>query len=344
MSLVVKKQKTSTDVVVREEDSKKQVAIAQPKRTSGLAAPNMQLTGHKLDITSIEFSPSGTTLATGSKDKTIGLWNTYGEELENYMQLSGHTNAVLQVKYHFDGKVLVSASADKTASIWNLEDGVRIRRCKGHTSNVNTCALSKKGVDVMLTGSDDWTTRVWDMRSKNPQHTINCQAPVLAVTFSDHGDQFFTGGLDNVIKAFDTRKPVDPLYVMKGHVDSVTGLELSPDGSFLLSNSMDNSVRMWDVRPYAPTNRCLKTFRGHQHNFEKNLLRCAWSSDGRQISAGSADRFVYVWNVNSTKIMYKLPGHKGSVNDVAFHPSEPIIASASSDATAFLGEIQPAKV
>lgn len=103
-------------------------------------------------------------------------------------------------------------------------------------------------------------------------------------------------------------------------------------------------MRLWDVRPFAPEQRCLRVFHGNQHNFEKvrffrapiqkptniftefrqNLLRCCWSPSGEQISAGSADRFVYVWDVSSRKILYKLPGHQGSVNETDFHPTEPI--------------------
>lgn len=58
-----------------------------------------------------------------------------------------------------------------------------------------------------------------------------------------------------------------------------------------------------------------------------------------QITAGSADRMVNVWEVASRKLLYKLPGHNGSVNDATFHPHEPIIASASSDKNLFLGEL-----
>jgi len=56
----------------------------------------------------------------------------------------------------------------------------------------------------------------------------------------------------------------------------------------------------------------------------QNLLRVAWSPDGGQVSAGSGDRFVYIWDTTSRRILYKLPGHAGSVNEVDFHPFEPI--------------------
>jgi len=56
----------------------------------------------------------------------------------------------------------------------------------------------------------------------------------------------------------------------------------------------------------------------------QNLLRVAWSADGGHVSAGSGDRFVYIWDTTSRRILYKLPGHAGSVNEVDFHPFEPI--------------------
>ena len=132
-----------------------------------------------------------------------------------------------------------------------------------------------------------------------------------------------SGGIDNDIKVWDLRKNT-VLYKMKGHMDTVTGLALSPDGSYVLSNAMDNSLRIWDIRPFAPFERCVKILSGHQHNFEKNLLRCAWSADGSKVSAGSSDRFHYIWDTTSRRILYKLPGHNGSVNDIDFHPKEPI--------------------
>lgn len=77
-----------------------------------------------------------------------------------------------------------------------------------------------------------------------------------------------SGGIDNDIKVWDLRKN-SVLYKLKGHSDTITGLSLSPDGSYILSNAMDNTLRIWDVRPFAPYERCVKILTGHQHNFEK---------------------------------------------------------------------------
>ncbi len=107
-----------------------------------------------------------------------------------------------------------------------------------------------------------------------------------------------------------------------------SSLSLSPDGSYVLSNSMDNTLRIWDVRPFVQgggdNQRCVKIITGHMHNFEKNLIHCAWSPDGAMVAAGSADRFVYIWDTTTRRILYKLPGHLGAVNAVDFHKIEPI--------------------
>lgn len=58
------------------------------------------------------------------------------------------------------------------------------------------------------------------------------------------------------------------------------------------------------------------------------------------MTAGSGDRFVYIWDTTTRRILYKLPGHNGSVNDIGFHPKEPIVLSASSDKQIYLGEIE----
>ncbi|XP_053959028.1 U5 small nuclear ribonucleoprotein 40 kDa protein [Anastrepha ludens] len=309
------------------------------RRTSNLMTPIMLLEGHEGEIFTTEFHPDGDLLLSSGFDRQIYVWNVYGE-CENIMVMSGHSGAVLEAHFSTDGSNVYTCATDKTVAIWDIVTGQRVRRLKGHTNFVNTVHCTRRGVQMLCSGSDDRSIRIWDARKKNAIHTLETPYQVTGVCFNDTGEQVISGGIDNEIKIWDVRKQQQVLHRLRGHTDTITGISLSPDGSYLLSNSMDNSLRIWDIRPYVPSERCVKIFQGHQHNFEKNLLRCCWSPDGSKISAGSADRHVYIWDTTSRRILYKLPGHNGSVNDVDFHPKEPLILSASSDKTLYLGEIE----
>ncbi|CAM9626755.1 U5 small nuclear ribonucleoprotein 40 kDa protein [Lampetra fluviatilis] len=315
-----------------------QLLAVGPPRSSSLLAPIMLLTGHEGEVYCCKFHPNGNTLVSAGFDRTILMWNVYGD-CDNYAHLKGHTGAILDIHYSTDGSTIFTSSTDKTVGLWDSETGERIKRLKGHTSFVNACFPARRGPQMVCTASDDGTVKLWDTRKKGSVHSFQNTYQCLSVTFNDTSDQILSGGIDNVIKVWDLRQN-KLIYTMKGHNDSVTGLSLSPDGSYLLSNAMDNSVRIWDIRPFAPMERCVKIFQGNVHNFEKNLLKCSWSHDGSKVSAGSADRFVYIWDTTSRRILYKLPGHAGSVNDVAFHPEEPIVLSCANDKRLYLGEIQ----
>ncbi|KAF0759217.1 U5 small nuclear ribonucleoprotein 40 kDa protein [Aphis craccivora] len=338
--------KRKNEVALADADQNKSVREKYMKtdksnvRTSSLFMPIMALEGHDGDIFATKFHPEGEYLASSGFDRKIFIWSVYGE-CENLGVLTGHSGAVLDMKFSTDGTLIYTSSTDMTVSFWDIYKGQRVKKLKGHTGFVNSCDSARRGPQMITSASDDCTIKVWDPRKRGGDAvtTFNNNYQVMSVCFNDTADQIITGGLDNEIKIWDLRKNA-LLHRLPGHTDTVTGLELSPDGCYLLSNAMDNSLRIWDVRPYAPADRCLKVFSGHTHNFEKNLLRCAWSPDGSKVSAGSADRYVYIWDANTRRILYKLPGHNGSVNDVDFHPKEPIIMSGSSDKVVYLGEFE----
>ncbi|XP_065355688.1 U5 small nuclear ribonucleoprotein 40 kDa protein [Calliphora vicina] len=336
--VIVQEPKKSKNDLMAYTNRDKALMEAGVRRTSNLLAPIMLLEGHQGEIFCTEFHPDGEMLLSSGFDRQIYIWNVYGE-CENILAMSGHTGAVLEAHFNTEGSQIFTCSTDKTLAIWDIVTGNRIRRLKGHTNFVNSVHGTRRGLQMLCSGSDDRTIRIWDARKKLSVHTLEAPFQVTAVAFNDTSEQVISGGIDNELKVWDIRKG-QILHSLKGHTDTITGISLSPDGSYILSNSMDNTLRIWDIRPYVPGERCVKIFQGHQHNFEKNLLRCAWSPDGSKISAGSADRYVYIWDTTSRKILYKLPGHNGSVNDVDFSGKEPLIVSGSSDKNLYLGEIE----
>ena len=63
---------------------------------------------------------------------------------------------------------------------------------------------------------------------------------MTSVAFCDNTQQITSGGLDNDIKIWDLRKN-ELLGMLNGHTDTVTGLAVSVDNSYLLSNGMDHT-------------------------------------------------------------------------------------------------------
>jgi len=199
---------------------------------------------------------------------------------------------------------------------------------------------SRRGVPYLVSGGDDGTTKLWDLRVRRCVHTFEHQYQILAVSFDDTAERIFSGSLDNTVLIYDMRMRDAEPEVLEGHGDSITGIDVSKDGNFLASNAMDNTVRIWDVRPFAGArNRCLRVLRGATHNFEKNLLRVRWSQKDAMLAAGSADQNVNIWDMRQLQLAYRLPGHTGSVNEICFHPKEPIVASMASDKLVFMGEL-----
>lgn len=82
------------------------------------------------------------------------LWRSSGA-CENYGILSGHKQAVLDLHWSRDSKVLFSASADMHLASWDVETGERIRRHPGHEEVINCMDVSKRGEEMLVSGSDD---------------------------------------------------------------------------------------------------------------------------------------------------------------------------------------------
>jgi len=76
-------------------------------------------TGHNEDVKSVAFSPDGKTIASGSSDDTIKLWEVSTGKL--IKTLTGHNKYVSSVAFSPDGKTIAAGSGDETIKLWLIE-------------------------------------------------------------------------------------------------------------------------------------------------------------------------------------------------------------------------------
>ncbi|KAI8522813.1 hypothetical protein RHMOL_Rhmol13G0025800 [Rhododendron molle] len=237
----------------------------------------------------------------------------------------GYSFGIFSVKFSTDGRELVAGSSDEAIYVYDLEANKLALRISAHTSDVNTVCFADESGHLIYSGSDDNLCKVWDRRC-----------------FKANG------------------KPAGNLM---GHLEGITFLDSRGDGRYFISNSKDQTIKLWDIRKmssnancnpgfrnyewdyrwmeYPPQARSLKhpcdqslaTYKGHQ--VLRTLIRCyfspMYSTGQKYIYTGSHDSCVYVYDVVSGAQVVRLEYHSSTVRDCSWHPQYPILVSSSWD-------------
>ena len=203
------------------------------------------LTGHSSIVSSVAFSPDGHTLASGSFDQTIKLWNlATGEELCTFKE---HTNYVTSVAFSPNGQTLASGSWDKTIKLWDVASGKQLRTHKRHKTVVASVAFSPNG-KTLACGSWDHTIKLWNLASGKQLRTLTGHtSEVSSVAFSPNGKTLASGSWDKTIKLWNLATGQE-LRTLTEHTSEVTSVAFSPDGQTLASGSWDKTIKIWEIK------------------------------------------------------------------------------------------------
>ncbi|HKQ06771.1 MAG TPA: hypothetical protein VJ464_16675 [Blastocatellia bacterium] len=286
------------------------------------------LRGHTDPVISVAYSPDGKLLASGSKDKTIKLWEvSSGKPLGT---LQGHEDSVLSVIFSPDGKVLASSSSDKTIKLWEAGSGKLLSTLEGHGAAVSLVAFSPDG-KLLASGSYDKTIKLWEADSGKLLNTLQGHAGfVSSVAFSPDGKLLASASDDATIRLWEVRSG-KLLRTLRGHEAPISSVAFSPDGKLLASASDDNTIKLWEVS----TGRLRNTLQGHADA----VYSVIFSPDGKLLASGSYDATIKLWEVSSGKLLRTLQGHADSIPSVIFSPDGKLLASGSWDTTIKLWEV-----
>jgi hypothetical protein len=121
------------------------------------------LESHRNTINCVAFHPVFSSVASGSDDCTIKIWDWEMGELEQTVK--GHTRAVLDLDYGgAKGSILLaSCSSDLTVKLWDpSEDYKNIRTLPGHDHSVSAVRFIPSSSNLLVSASRDHTLKVWD--------------------------------------------------------------------------------------------------------------------------------------------------------------------------------------
>ncbi|HMQ63284.1 MAG TPA: hypothetical protein PKE06_21550, partial [Flavilitoribacter sp.] len=284
--------------------------------------------GHNATVSSVAFSPDGTSILTGSFDKTARLWNIKDQSFKSF---AGHEEGVTSVAFSPDGKSILTGSEDKTVRLWNIKDQSFISFA-GHEKGVTSVAFSPDG-KYILTSSYDHTARLWSIKDQSFISFAGHEKVATPAVFSQDGQSILTGSRDRGALWWNITGHLRSSYARE-YPSMVSAVAFSPNGDSILAHDFSTAL-LWKIKSSSslPFENFLP-FEGHKHA----ITYLAFSPDGQSILTGSRDRTARLWNIKDQSFI-SFEGHEGPVNTVAFSPDGQYILTGSGDKIARLWKI-----
>jgi len=242
------------------------------------------LSGHDGYVLSLVFSPEGTSLVSGSKDRTIKLWDMQtGGVVKTF---KGHTDEVYSVSISADCTTIASGSGDKTIHLWNIQTGECYHIIK-QEEEVDYVCFFPLDPRSLLSVSDGkfWKWNI-GVQQTTPMHASSY------IAFSMDGTKFVMCNKSTVeVQSSDFKQTVARFHMPNNYI---TYCCFSPDNKVVAVAAL-GIICIWDITSSDPY--LLETFTGHA----EIIISLVFSSPTSLISA-SLDKSVKFWQIGTSSI------------------------------------------
>ena len=186
---------------------------------------------------------------------------------------------------------------------------------------------------LLVAGGSDNTLEIWSVTDAQPHPALLMPARVTALSIVDAQEQVLIYGMaDGHVGHFQidalghiTLPLPNETMKLPGHNGSVAAMQLSADGSLLLTGGQDGAIYQYDKQTSQAT-----VLRDDPTN---SISALALHPNQALIAFGGANAVIYIWDRTVGKVSQQLTGHTGSVTSLAFSRDGTYILSASNDGT-----------
>lgn len=272
-----------------------------------LPHPSHPEEAHRECVYAIQFS--GKWLVSGSRDKTIRVWDLDTKRLW-YRPLVGHSKSVLCLQFDPSPSedIIVSGSSDKNVIIWKFSTGEKIHEI--HSAHEDSVLNLRFDHRYIVTCSKDNLIKIWN------RHELTATDENYPRVYQGSGVTYPA----YIVDIASIPSPVLEAEIANGHIQSVAPYSLlmtidghgaavnaiQMNGDEVVSASGDRLIKVWNVRDGS----CKKTLIGHEKG-----IACV-QFDNRRILSGSNDNTVRIYDHISGAEVACLYGHHKLVRTV----------------------------
>lgn len=199
-------------------------------------------------VMSLDFSPDGTLLATGSGDPSrsgqIAIWNVSdGSLLKSIDQ--PHSDVVFDLAFSPDGEYLASASADRKMKVFRTATGELVRTFEGHSDHVVSVSWRANGKQLATAGADH-KIKIWDFELGEHRRSIDVGGKeVTAVTYVGTAGQIVASSGDRSVRILNADDGATA-RTLAGAAGYLFCCDASESGGLVVAGGDDRVLRVWN--------------------------------------------------------------------------------------------------